>query len=608
MRKIKIWFSIIIGVFLYLSIGLLSPAFADSNFITGYNIVYTAQNNGITHVDITGTLTNKITQKYATSMSMKFDFAQMNNILASDKLGKIKYSTKVIDSETTVIMPFNYRIAGAGKQMTFRLSFDTPNILQKEGNIWEMNIPAMDGQQNFSDLTIKINVPVTFGLPSIVKPFITNNALIFTKSDLKSSGISISFGTQQTYVYKLTYHLKNTNVFPIKTEIALPPTTNYQTVVLKSLSPVPQNVSLDTDGNWIAQYYLLPSQHVNVLAQGNILVSNKPNPEILTSAERSQDLEAQPYWEANNSQLLQKANELKTPEAIYNFVVGYLHYDFKRINNNEPRLGAASVYNNPRSAVCLEFTDLFIAMARAANIPAREVDGYAYTQNTKDRPLSYVKDILHAWPEYYDDQKHTWIMVDPTWGNTTHGIDYFHQLDFDHVAFVVKGADSTYPLPAGTYKTQSDQNTKDISVSFSPPVQLPLEQFSFSPVTSTTYFAGLPMQGQIQVTNSGQIMTSEHKVIITSLILSPGSQELDLKPIPPYGTIQDNFNFNGVPFLTNRTYPFTIQLTGRTITGYIVTAPFVLTKELIIGGFFFVLLTIVIFIITREARRLPISR
>ncbi len=30
-------------------------------------------------------------------------------------------------------------------------------------------------------------------------------------------------------------------------------------------------------------------------------------------------------------------------------------------------------------------------------------------------------------------------MIDPTWGATTGGVDYFETLDFDHFAFVVKG-------------------------------------------------------------------------------------------------------------------------------------------------------------------------
>jgi transglutaminase-like putative cysteine protease len=55
--------------------------------------------------------------------------------------------------------------------------------------------------------------------------------------------------------------------------------------------------------------------------------------------------------------------------------------------------------------VCLEFTDLFIAIARAAGIPAREIDGFGYTQNAINRPISIDEDILHAWPEYYDTAK-----------------------------------------------------------------------------------------------------------------------------------------------------------------------------------------------------------
>ncbi len=63
--------------------------------------------------------------------------------------------------------------------------------------------------------------------------------------------------------------------------------------------------------------------------------------------------------------------------------------------------------------------------------------------------MSLVKDVLHAWPEYYDESKKTWIMIDPTWGNTTHGMDYFSSLDFEHITFVIKGLSSTYPVPAG---------------------------------------------------------------------------------------------------------------------------------------------------------------
>src|SRR5205085_322452 len=145
------------------------------------------------------------------------------------------------------------------------------------------------------------------------------------------------------------------------------------------------------------------------------------------------------YWQTNDPAIKALGQELKTPKDIYEYVVKTLSYDFTRVTDDKPRLGAALALKNPTSAVCREFTDLFIAIARSAGIPAREVDGFAYTENAKQRPLSLVKDILHAWPEYYDTNKKTWVMVDPTWGSTTGGIDYFQVLDLDHFAFAIKG-------------------------------------------------------------------------------------------------------------------------------------------------------------------------
>lgn len=99
-------------------------------------------------------------------------------------------------------------------------------------------------------------------------------------------------------------------------------------------------------------------------------------------------------------------------------------------------------------------------------IPARELNGYAITNEENLRPLSInlaKGDLLHSWPEFYDPTL-GWIQVDPTWGNTS-GIDYFTKLDTSHFAFVIKGINSEYPVPAGAYRT--DQEKDLIEVEFS---------------------------------------------------------------------------------------------------------------------------------------------
>jgi hypothetical protein len=115
----------------------------------------------------------------------------------------------------------------------------------------------------------------------------------------------------------------------------------------------------------------------------------------------------------------------------------------------------------------MEFTDVFITMARIAGIPAREVDGYAYTSDSANHPIFYPglgSDILHAWVEVYLPGN-GWVMIDPTWGSTTGGVDFFGRIDMNRIAFAIKGTSSSAPFAAGSYKT-NDKQDGDVSVSF----------------------------------------------------------------------------------------------------------------------------------------------
>ena len=425
---------------------------ATSNFATNLAGIYTVDETANTHADLTVSLRNTTSQWYASSYSFQVGFKTVTNVKAYDSIGPITPKVTRTEDGTIISVTFNDKVVGLDKQTVFHVSFDTADIAQRSGQIWEINIPGVANQDDFADFNVEVKVPKSFGKATYIKPDQRNNSLVFNKDQLGKSGISLSFGETQYYAYDLTYHLKNSNVFPIPATITLPPNTNYQEVILESLTPKPTVVTKDADGNWIASYQLLPSQKLAVVAKGRIAVSLYPKPEPLSEKDKAQYLKEQPYWPISNERIKKLASELKTPEAIYDYVVNTLTYDFSRVTDDKPRLGAVNVLSKPDSAVCLEFTDLFVTLARAAGIPAREMDGFAYTENTRQRPISEVQDILHAWPEYYDFQKSSWIMIDPTWGNTTGGIDYFHRLDFDHVVFAIKGRDSTSPRPAGGYK------------------------------------------------------------------------------------------------------------------------------------------------------------
>ena len=147
----------------------------------------------------------------------------------------------------------------------------------------------------------------------------------------------------------------------------------------------------------------------------------------------------------------------------------------------------------------MEFTDLFIALVRAAGIPARELDGYAHTSNTALRPLTLTKDILHAWPEYWDDRR-GWVMVDPTWENTTGGVDYFNKFDLNHFVFAVKGSSSEMPVPAGSYKF-SGEDSDDVRVVLSGNDFLGKAQIGTQIDVSNQIIAGFPASLKIKIIN-----------------------------------------------------------------------------------------------------------
>jgi hypothetical protein len=197
------------------------------------------------------------------------------------------------------------------------------------------------------------------------------------------------------------------------------------------------------------------------------------------------------------------ANQLKTPKAIYDYVSQNLQYDSSRVQPNIQRMGAVAALENPTQAICMEFTDLFITIARAAGIPAREVNGYAYTEKPDLQPLGLVADVLHSWPEYYDHEKGVWIPIDPTWGSTTGGVDFFNKLDLRHFAFVIHGASATQPYPPGSYKLGPNPQ-KDVFVSFG---QLPDNRISI-PAVSIKPFRVLPFFSSIYtvtVSNPGPV-------------------------------------------------------------------------------------------------------
>jgi len=331
--------------------------------------------------------------------------------------------------------------------------------------------------------------------------------------------------------------LSNTAVTSVIQEIALPPSTAYQKVTINSLTPPPLTVISDKEGNWLARYEVRPRQNIAVSAKATVAVYLSARSDFQTPSVTKKDyLSEAPYWQTNNESIKRLAARFTTPRQIYDYVASSLTYDFAKVNASATRMGAVAVLNAPDKAVCMEFTDLFVAISRAAGIPARRLVGYAYTNNPKLRPLSLVSDVLHAWPEYYDEEQRLWVPVDPTWANTTGGVDYFTKLDFNHIVFAINGIDSATPYPVGYYRSP-DTLGRDVNVEFSPNPKDKVADITTTIEFPTVVGAGTKVAGNIVISNKGG--ESAYNIAV-SVFSDPGNIKVTqvIPELLPYAVVR----------------------------------------------------------------------
>lgn len=530
-------------VILYWIIGLLvyfvmpqSAVLAAGEFQADYDVVYAVAPTGSTIVTQNVILTNKQTTLYPQQYTILIDSQNIRNIIAYDNGGLIQTKINQGSGNTEINLPFNEHVVGLGKQLKFSLRYEDADIAKRNGKIWEVNIPGVTSDPDLETYTVSLRVPPTFGPNAYMSP-LPQGGNKWSKDQMIRGGISAAYGISQSFKLNLRYYIENASVAPHSTEIALPPNTAFQEVTIESIDPRPKSVLTDSDGNWLAQYDLLPAQRQEIQVNAIVSIRLTPSGDVVQDAP-DKEIYTRPlkYWESESKEIQHLATQYKTPRDIYNYVVQTLSYNVNRVKQIPIRKGALQAISSPKDSICMEFTDLFIAIARSAGIPARQVLGYAYTTNSKLRPLALAQDVLHAWPEYYDYEKKHWIPVDPTWANTTGGVNYFDKLDFNHIVFAVQGQSSTYPYPAGFYKKESS-NSKDVSVEFYDkqieiPKSIMLTTFNF-PKSVTSGFSA---SGSVVIENSTGIAISNSIVSIQSSPFDVAIHK-ELNDIPPFAKI-----------------------------------------------------------------------
>lgn len=449
-------------MFLFLLFGLFGlsnlSVYAADEFNLTKSIFYHLNPQGLATVEESVELQNNLSQIYPTQYSLTLTGLNISQVSANDDIGSILQGlTPNPASNSTVInLKFNQPAVGKGKITSFKIRYQIAALAQPKGNTWEVIIPPTEVGTTINSL--KLSAPKSFGPVAFASVNFTSQDKVdfqeVTLSPKLADKILITFGQYQLFNFRLTYELSNKESSPSYVKIPLPPDTGHQQVIFKSLTPPPQNITADPDGNWLATYLLPARGNITVLAEGQVKTFAQTFPK--TTPLPGHTL-SQVVWPADNPQIQATAASLKNPKSIYDYVISHLTYNYDLIKTPQRR-GALAALTDPANSLCTEFTDLFVALARAKNIPSREIEGFALTTDAKIKPVNPASDILHAWPQYYDQIRQSWVDIDPTWAKTTAGVDYFSDIDLNHVTLVIHGLDShNPPAPKSIFSLASEE-------------------------------------------------------------------------------------------------------------------------------------------------------
>ena len=455
----------------------------EANFDTTYNIEYAVDNSLVVSVKENIGVVNQDAGAVPSSFIetiTNIDVYDIKVLDSKDKEITPEIETKEVQKETVIKIPIEDPAVGRGKKTQVTLFYKTKDLAGKTGRILNLHIPKAPVSNFIQEYNVQVKIPRDFGPQISVTPTPIEEkmeeegyVLLYNKQSLEKYGISASFGDYQIFNFKLEYNLKNDSFLAKNMSVTLPlPIKNYQEVSLLDITPKPLKLKKDLDGNVIASFKVGGKKSLDVRVTGEAKVYTvETNPvnsdaDSVIPKELGRFVKPQPYWETQDKKILELAQSLTSKDkgvtqnalSIYTYITKNISYDFDKAEEVgvAQRKGSLQTLRD-KKGLCLDFTDLFIALARSAGIPAREVDGYAYAKDIGVNPTPQALQdnggsgsLLHSWAQYYSPQW-GWVSIDPTWGATS-SLDFFSKLDNNHLAFVVKGADSQNPQPAAKFK------------------------------------------------------------------------------------------------------------------------------------------------------------
>ncbi len=464
----------------------------------------TVSNNTYSYYIPTSSQETFLIQNFRETLSDEEYNLKTSTLTLTDEYGNSIYYSLTRDGDNIVVTANYPTPLNSHQSQVFLLQYQTNELTENVGKITNIYIPGLEenyeetatdtqsGTTTSIGYTTRLMVPKTLGTSSFTLPQPTNSleddnfyTYEFGTGEILGKTVWQQIGTEQIYKFKITQPTLQTDfttseklsfLSKNKYSVVLPrqyDETNQQ-VLFTSINPLPNEVYQDEDGNLIAVFYMDANQTANIVIEGYITVAldldeagnATPEPILPTNAtltdlsnypDMSKYLQSAEYWEVDSPEIQQKAQELvgdKTKiidilRADYEFIINSIDYDVLKTNGQNQRQGALATLQGG-SSVCMEYSDLLIAITRAQGIPSRAAYGYGYDPKYSNQQLD------HQWVQVWIPE-FGWLSIDPTWGET--GREFIGG-DLDHALWYVASQNPNTPAPLEIYSSGTDSSSE----------------------------------------------------------------------------------------------------------------------------------------------------
>lgn len=469
---------LVLGTLVVLSAAVSAGhARAASDFTYNIDLNYQLSESGTVKVVSTYRVSAKRNDRILDLIRIAAPTSDIENLQANYLDGR-EISTNTIEKTNTNLgFTYNYKEItvdfepGAPAAPSFVISYETKDLMDTKGSARAVYVPSLADVGSDENYTVSVSAPQSFGrlFSTGVAPELNGTdgervRYSFARATDLKRALTLIFGESTVYQVNFNYPLQNDMGQSRTMTITLPPDTSAQKVFIRSLEPKPSSTRLDADGNILADYQVPARSKIvvktDIAAQVKYLeydlAKSGVMKDIPTDLARRYTSQSR-YWQTTSPQLQVKASQavagtdkvIDKVRNLYKLTVDTLTYNNEKIQYNI-RQGSDKALSNPENAVCLEYSDLLIALLRSQGIPARMPVGYAYAGNLKQSKA--VSDSLHSWVEAYVPGI-GWMNLDPTWGEK---FDNFGKSDLDHFTFAIWGEQDA--MPTAVMSSGKDMN------------------------------------------------------------------------------------------------------------------------------------------------------